>query len=684
VLAAAIQRMRAERALREARDEFEAVIEASPVPIVAYDARGGVTLWNRAAERVFGWQADEVVGEILPIVPPEKLDEVHEIRDTVLAGGTTTGFETYRYDRHGRRVEVRISNAPVRDTDGAVRGVVALVEDVTEEQRAQQALRESEERLRLALEASQMGTWEWDVGSDGVTWSDNLEEVHALEPGSFGGTFESFLELVHPDDRASLLRALHEALDEGAGYDIEFRTVAPSGAVTWIAGQGHVIRDAEGNPGRMVGLARNITERKRREQGLAFLAEAAETLSTTLDYERTLADVARLAVPRLADCCVVDVLEEAGRVHQLAVVHVSPEKEELVRELERLHPTDPDDPGSFVGSVLRAGVPRLVDDTDDRFLGEVAADEAHREALRRLGLTSALIVPLIARGRTLGAITLLAGESGRRFDAGELALAADLGRHAALAVDNARLYHQRSHIAATLQRSLLPPRLPDIPGVGIAARYRPAGRGLEVGGDFYDAFEIDDARWGIVIGDVCGKGPEAAAVTGLTRHTIRAAAIREPSASTTLGALNAALLREYGGATFCTVAFGLLESTAGGGTRFVVACGGHPQPLLVRPDGLVRPIGSPGTLIGVFDDPEIHDEAVELHPGETVVLYTDGLVELAGEEAEAGEPALRKVLAGSAGLPAEEIARAVERWVASAGEAAPRDDIAFLNVQVEA
>src|SRR5207248_11443603 len=153
------------------------------------------------------------------------------------------------------------------------------------------------------------------------------------------------------------------------------------------------------------------------------------------------------------------------------------------------------------------------------------------------GFSSLMIVPLAARGRTLGALTLVAAESGRHYGPADLAVAEDLARRAAQAVDNARLFTQQRHIARTLQESLLPPKLPEIPGVEVAARYEAAGLGTEVGGDFYDLFETD-GEWGVVMGDVCGKGPEAAAVTGLARYTIRAAAMRERSPSRILGILN--------------------------------------------------------------------------------------------------------------------------------------------------
>ena len=186
-------------------------------------------------------------------------------------------------------------------------------------------------------------------------------------------------------------------------------------------------------------------------------------------------------------------------------------------------------------------------------------DGDRRAALDELGLRSAMIVPLRSRGRTHGMIVLATSASDRRYDESDLAFAVELARRAATAVDTARLYQDRDQVARTLQRTLLPPTLPDIPYAEIAAIYHPAGEGSEIGGDFYDAFETGDGGWTIAIGDVCGKGAGAAAITGLARHTLRAAAFREPSPCAVLERLNRALLREVREESFCTVAAGRLS-----------------------------------------------------------------------------------------------------------------------------
>jgi len=302
----------------------------------------------------------------------------------------------------------------------------------------------------------------------------------------------------------------------------------------WIYLKVSLVRSPLGEPRYFISVTEDITERKRIEEAQRFLAEAGTTLSSSLDYRTTLARVARLAVPYLADWCVVDILkEEDGSLDRLAVAHQDPEKVALVHELQRRYPPDPD-ASRGVGQVLRTGRPELVPKIPESLLEEAARDAEHRKILQGLGLKSYMIVPLVARGRTLGVISLVSAESGRRYGQAELELAEELARRAALAVDNARLYKGRTQVARTLQEGLLPSRLPKVPGVEVGLRYLSAGE-VDVGGDFYDVFEtrmVDQngsskplsSSWGVVIGDVVGKGAEAATVLASARYTIRALA----------------------------------------------------------------------------------------------------------------------------------------------------------------
>jgi serine phosphatase RsbU (regulator of sigma subunit) len=287
-----------------------------------------------------------------------------------------------------------------------------------------------------------------------------------------------------------------------------------------------------------------------------------------------------------------------------------------------------------------------------------------------------MVVPLAARGRTLGAMTLATDGSGRTFDADDLALAEELARRCALAVDNARLYGERSHVARTLQGSLVPAQIPRVPGFEVAARFHAAGEDVQVGGDFFDVFETDDGEWAAVIGDVSGKGADAAAVTALARYTVRAVAVRGRRPSTVLRELNDAVLRHDLEDRFCTAAFARLRGGADR-CRVQLSSGGHPLPLLVTPGGEVRVVGRPGTALGIAPDPRLHDREVELHPGDKLVFVTDGVIEarVAGRRM-LGVDGLNRLLAGCGPLDAVATGERIEQAIV--GEAEPRDDIAVL------
>jgi PAS domain S-box-containing protein len=456
--------------------------------------------------------------------------------------------------------------------------------------------------------------------------------------------------------------------------------VRETGEERWSLIKARPVRDRAGEVRLAISISEDITEQKRAERSQRFLAEASRLLSESLDYEVTLRTVADMAVPDIADWCAVEVVDEEGEVQRLALAASDPTRLPLAEDLRRRYPADPQgDTG--ISAVLRTGGSELYEDVTDEMLAATAQDAEHLTLLRAVGLRSAMIVPMVARGRAVGVITFVSSHTGRRYDAEALAFAEELGRRAGTAVENARLYEERSYIARALQESLLPPSLPDLAGVELAARFRPAGAGNEVGGDFYDVFHTGDSGWAVVMGDVCGKGAGAAAVTALARYTLRAAAMQQAHPSAVLHTLNEAIIRQRGGEQFCTVAFAQLESVPGG-LQATMANGGHPPPLLLRSDGSVEGTGQPGTLLGVLPDPELHDRGIALSSGDALVLYTDGVTD-AHAPARILSPAdLAAVLGECAGLAAPGIAERLERAAVDAVPEAPRDDVAILVLRV--
>jgi serine phosphatase RsbU (regulator of sigma subunit) len=295
-------------------------------------------------------------------------------------------------------------------------------------------------------------------------------------------------------------------------------------------------------------------------------------------------------------------------------------------------------------------------------------------------------VPLLARGRTIGAITLISSGPERRYGEEDLALAEDLAYRCALAADNARLYRDRSEIARVLQRSLLPPHLPEIPGVEVGAEYLPVGEANEVGGDFYDLINTVENGWICAIGDVRGKGVEAASVTALARYTIRAVTLKDDKPSEILAALNEAMLRQLSEDRFCTAACIRLEPEDGSpGVGIDVSRAGHPAPLLVSSDGKVEEVGPPGRALGVFDDAELGDGSLRFMPGEALVLYTDGVTEARSPDGDFfGDERLRCLLTSCSTLDAAGIAARIKNVVLDFQEGYPRDDLAVLVLRATA
>jgi serine phosphatase RsbU (regulator of sigma subunit) len=284
---------------------------------------------------------------------------------------------------------------------------------------------------------------------------------------------------------------------------------------------------------------------------------------------------------------------------------------------------------------------------------------------------------LVARDRELGMLDVV-DRKGREFSARDEAILAQLAALASVAISNAQLYERERTIAQTLQRSLRPGALPAVPGLAAAVRFRPAGENIELGGDFYDLFRARDSGWAALIGDVQGKGPDAAAVTALARHTLRAAAAYERSPSGVLALLHGALREQRTDGRFCTVAYAHLQ-VAVEHVRLELACGGHPLPYVVHADGTVEPVGRLGTLLGTDIDPLLADVTVEMTIGDVLVLYTDGVTEVRRRRTEVfGQRELVALLETCGGLAPDEVADRIESAVLTASDGRLRDDMAIL------
>jgi len=436
-----------------------------------------------------------------------------------------------------------------------------------------------------------------------------------------------------------------------------------------------------------------LTELERLRRGsLSFLVEASDLLAGTLERDQTLALMAQMTVPTLASWCAVYTITDQSAPELAFVLHEDEDQIDGLRALlTRIPPPEPLNlPGArnwrapavaAHEGAMRVSLRSLAREGTTRPTPGSGPAAALAAAAAVGGET--VVLPLVARNRVIGMLTL-GKAADEKFRREILELAEDLSRRAALALDNARLYSERTAISRALQRSLLPPEMPRIPGLEVEVIYRAAGEGNEVGGDFYDVFPIRSGSYGFAIGDVCGTGPEAAAVTGLARHSLRLLAREGLSAPEVLKRLNAAILDEGARSRFLTLLYGELTPHQDGTVEIRSVCAGHPLPLRLRPDGTVTAAAEPQPLLGVIEDLELTEESFTLDPGDVLLCVTDGVTERREGSRMLGDDGLADVLSGCTGLTAGAVAARVLRAVERFAPEPASDDMAILALRVPA
>ena len=625
---------------------IDQILDHAPNAVISMDESGTVTYWNPRAEEMFGVAREDALGRtVAELIVPERNRGAHSAAlDRFLANGTGPLI--------GRKVELDAlrsdgSEFPVELTLSAVRDgdrwrFHAFVADISGRKQTEYERDLLVEELRVALEGSER-RFEAVVGSfsDPVTIRDRQDRIvyanaAALEVLGFESVEQ--LSVTPPDD---IMSDYIVSGDDGSPVVMEdipsvrilrglraepllIRTIhRQTGAQRWQLLKSAPLLGADGEIEATITVIEDVTEQKRAERQSAFLADVSAALASSLDYEQTLRNVARLAVPDVVDWCAVDLREEDGDRRPVAVAHADPAQLQLAEELRNYEEIRVN-PNEGIGLVFRTGKPVLYPAILDEMLVRLATDEHHLELLREVGMRSVAVVPMSVGNRILGAMTLVNAKSGRVLDDSDLTLAQQVADRAAVAIENARLYSERSSIAHTLQQSLLPEQLPQIPGFELASVYIPAFESTEVGGDFYDVWELEDG-WMLVIGDVTGKGIEAAALTSLVRHTLRAASEFESSPAELLARVDSILKKQRARSICTALCMRLFED------RALLSAGGHPLPLHVNSRGVNR-VGEHGPLLGGFSDVSWHDTTVELEPDSILVAYTDGVTDAIGAD----------------------------------------------------
>lgn len=422
------------------------------------------TFVSQQAETILGyplepWLTDARFG--VDIIHPEDRPAALAHSRRAIEEGRDHELEYRVMAADGQVVWLRTVVHVVPDEDGRPQRLYGLMIDISRRKEREEQLRESERRLAEAQRAGRLGSFEWEIQRDRVTWTDELYRIYGLEPGSQELTYAAFLEHVLPEDRDLVRAHVERALERGGPFEFEERIGRPGGQLAILRTTGEVLKDASGQPVRMVGICQDVTEQKAAEERqrqligeqaaraeaeagrrrMAFLAEAGTVLAGSLDLQETFRNLAGLVVPELADWCLIDVLDEEGRLEQVAVAHADPAKAELARLLRQRDPPRSEE-GHPIWRAIQTGQPDLAREIPQEELLRRAHDEEHRSMLLELGIRSHIVVPLVARGRTLGTMSFVSGQSGRLYDETDLELAMELAGRAALALDNARLYQE--------------------------------------------------------------------------------------------------------------------------------------------------------------------------------------------------------------------------------------------------
>jgi PAS domain S-box-containing protein len=792
----------------EASALFDVVGEGAPVGLALVDTELRFVRINSALCAINGRPREAHIGNRLDAVLPEMASVLVPIYLHVIESGEPVLERelTAEQPGTGRVRHVLASWFPVR-VDDEIAGVGAVVIDITD-------LKAAEMRLEGVLRQLPVGVVIADAAGHVLLTNQRLGEMGMTPADSGTRLDEAEFEAWHEDGRPytrsewpltrSLVRG--ETVRE---EEMEFR--GDDGSRRVLEANSAPIRDGEGTIVAAVVVVQDVTERRQATQRQDLLVRAGEVLDSALGVDERLDRFARLLVPELADYVKIELLEGKSGRRPVAIAHQDPEREALMREWRERGTLSPSE-SVGMGTTIATGQARLTPDIKPEAVVRSAREttgEKGAELMAAIGPRSQIVVPLRARGRVLGALSLTMAESGRHYDEPDLDLARDLGLRAGLAVDNARLYEEAQasaaaeqrraaqldalaaaslaihrtrrverrlemiaerareligvrfaeavvrpgradevsarageagegdamlscpliardgseigridvagkadggfspadglaledlarigslaienarleererQIARTLQDSLLPRALPEIDGLEVGARYLAGGEGTTVGGDLYDVFPVED-EWALVVGDVCGKGAEAAALTSMVRYTLRAESVHHGSPCEVLRLLNDAILRQLGDGRFCTLLHG--RATVGPeGARLVLASAGHPAPLVLRAGGRVEPVAVTGPLLGVLPAVVHPDVIVGLGPGDALVCFTDGVTEGRGPDGMFGDERLAELLGTCAGLDAGALVeRIVDTAIAFQGGRS-QDDLAVLALRV--
>jgi PAS domain S-box-containing protein len=512
---------------------------------------------------------------------------------------------------------------------------------------------------------------------DGIvtSWNPAAERMYGYSAAQAIGRHISFLV---PSDHKNEEREILDRVLQGERLETyETERIRADGARIAVSLTVSQIRNpVQGVIGASV-VARDITVAKRRRRAQEFLVAASRQLDTSLDPAQTARTIVGTAVPELAELCLIDFVRSDGWLGDSIAAAADPEAAARLEEIRSQTPLDPEGEHP-VAQALRRGEPMIWRDlTSPEVADQIAQSEEHRQLMTSTGYSSAAVVPLVARGRTLGTLSFLHASPDLRYDDADLEFLSELGDRAAMALDNARLYGERDRIAANLQRGLRPPRPAEVPGLEISVVFEAAGEGIEIGGDFYDVLPTEDGCW-VLIGDVAGKGSAAAGVSVATRHSVRGLVREVDEPEEVLRQVNELLLE---GKSLNDLATVQLIRMRRDGDRWPLALASAGHTPAVHVSGHDAELLDGGTLLGAWADSEIQRHELVLHPGATLVLATDGWLEVGPPASHRTPEALAEMASSLAGIELDQLTARLRADAVERGAGSLRDDLVILAVR---
>jgi PAS domain S-box-containing protein len=649
---------------------YAAVLDA--LPIAAYMAApdGTLTYLSHGWQRYSGNDADELLsrgfGSI--IHPDDRPLARHTWAESSASGAAYRdeyrvrfGDGTYRW--------VLSQAEPMRGDHGELLGWFGTLTDIDDLKRAEGALADSEATYRALTGAIPGVTWAASPQGELTFVGERWISLHGRpREGALG---ESWLESVFPGDRERVLARWAESLASGEEYDIQFRVRIFDGTYRWFLVRALPVRDANGTIVRWFGVNVDIDEQRKADERLRTLAETGAAIFASLDFEQTLRNIAQASIRAFATYCVVDTINTDNEVRNVAAIHADPTLNAVLESAVPKRALLPDHPST---RALQQGVSTFVAAIPPTWVADTGMDASGEREFRALSPRSLICVPMRtpSTGAVVGAVTfVIAGDDTRgAYTNDDVRFAEEIAMRAGLAFDHAVAYERERRIAVTFQDASLPAHLPTLPNLRLSADYRPGSNEATIGGDWYDAFLLDDGRIALTMGDVIGNGLGAAVTMSRVRQAMRAVASVAPDPSAMLNVADRTI-RDESDSTYATALAGVLDPVT---RTLLFASAGHPGPWIRRRDGSVDEFAVPGMMLGLRTPGEAETVSIPMETGASLVFFTDGLIE-GTRNIDHGYERLRGAMSDIHTFTGDPAAALIERILA--GEPA-RDDIAVL------